>query len=818
MKKVYSFLAIFVSCLFFISQNNYGQLPGQLPLSPKRIPQFVDPLPHFAGNRVDASGGNLVIRYEPTTQIAVSTGTVLATGTVGLLNPNIGRGRYWGYSVSTDGINFTPAYWPAFSIVAKQGIPVNVTYENNLGGETYASVNLIADQTIHWAAPLGMNMMDMTPYTGPVPVVPHLHGGEVASESDGGPEAWFTPGYAITGQSWGNNGTDQNYYYPNSQEAATLWWHDHALGVTRLNVYAGLAGFYFLKGADEENDHLPGWSGDDLVQEVAPVGTSGVFNLQPYLPEIEIVFQDRMFDTQGGLYYPNLPTNPMVHPFWTPEFIGDVITVNGKTWPYLSVAPRKYRFRLLNGSNARFYEIQLQGTAGGTALPTIVQVGTEGGLLDAPVPINGLLLLAPGERADIVIDFTKSKPGQVWTFTNSARAPYPKGSPPSGSTTGRLMQFVVNGKMVSAGNPLIAGTDKSLVPVSLRSTPLVRLTNFAGGINVTPAPTVKRQLTLNEVMGMGGPLEILVNNSKWVAPITENPTEGTTEIWQIINTTADAHPMHLHLVQFQLVSRQPYNVSNYMKAYTASFPGGTFGGVTYLPGVYIPGYGPPAAYGTLNTDGALGGNPAVTPYLSKSIRFANPNEQGWKDTYIAYPGEITTFVIRYAPTNIPVNAPVSQLLFSFNPALGPGYVWHCHIIDHEDNEMMRPYQVLPSPARPVALMAKRLSSLGTAAAKGSSLITSEQVSEKINGAKLDQNYPNPFSGETEIRFTLPETTRIQLTLYNSVGQPVKELIDGLAPAGVNTVRLDAGNLKGGIYYYQLKSGNSQQVKKMIIIN
>jgi FtsP/CotA-like multicopper oxidase with cupredoxin domain len=820
MKKLYSFLAIVVSGLFVISTDIYSQLPGQLPLSPKSIPQFVDPLPHFAGNRVDASGGNLVIRYEPTTQVAVSTGTVLATGTVGLLSPNVGRGRYWGYSVSNDGGNtFTPAHWPAFSIVAKRGTPVNVTYENNLGGETYASVNLIADQTIHWAAPLGMNMMDMTPYTGPVPVVPHLHGGEVASESDGGPKAWFTPGYAITGGSWGNNGTDQNYYYPNSQEAGTLWWHDHALGATRLNVYAGLAGFYFLKGNDEENDKLPGWSGDDLVQEVAPVGTSGVFNVQPYLPEIEIAFQDRMFDTQGGLYYPNLPTNPMVHPFWTPEFIGDVITVNGKTWPYLSVAPRKYRFRLLNGSNARFYEIQLQGTTVGATLPAIVQVGTDGGLLDAPVPITGSLLLAPGERADVVIDFTKSKPGQVWTFINSARAPYPKGSPPSGTTTGRLMRFVVNGKMVSAGNPTLAGIDKSSVPASLRATPLVKLTNFAGGINVTPAPTVKRQLTLNEVMGMGGPLEILVNNSKWVAPITENPTEGSTEIWQIINTTADAHPMHLHLVQFQLLSRQPYNVSNYLKAYNAAFPGGLApDGVTYVPGVYMPGFGPPLAYNTANTDGAIGGNPAITPYLSKGIRYANLNERGWKDTFIAYPGEITTFIIRYAPTDIAANAPASQLMFPFNPALGPGYVWHCHIIDHEDNEMMRPYQVMPSPARPVALMAKSLSSLGTTAAKGSSLTTSEQVSEKINKAVLDQNYPNPFSGETEIRFTLPETTRIQLTLYNSLGQPVKKLLDGVAPAGVNTVRLDAGNLKGGIYYYQLNSEGGPLVKRMLIIN
>lgn len=818
--KIFTRFLIFLLVLCFLSLDvTYSQVTGQIPLNPKSIPQFVDPLPHFAaGLRVDASGGNLVIRYQPTTQIAVSTGTVLATGTVGLLTPTVGQGRYWGYSVSNDGGNtFTPPHWPAFSIEARKGTPVNVTYENNLEGETYASVNLIADQTIHWASPLGMDMMNMSPYTGPVPVVPHLHGGEVASESDGGPEAWFTPGYAITGSSWGKAGTDQYYIYPNSQEAATLWWHDHALGATRLNVYAGLAGFYFLRGPDEENAKLPGWSGDDLVQEVAPLGTSGTFNLIPYKPEIEIAFQDRMFDNTGALYFPNLPTNPMVHPFWTPEFIGDVITVNGKTWPYLSVAPRKYRFRLLNGSNARTYEIQLKDLVTGMIGPTIVQVGTDGGLLDSPVPIVGKLLMAPGERADVVIDFSTSLPGQVWTVTNSARIPYPKGSPPNGSTTGRLMQFVVNGKMVSAADKVSPGTDKSAVPATLRSTPIVKLTNFAGGINVTPAPTVKRQLTLNEVMGMGGPLEILVNNTKWVAPITENPTEGTTELWQIINTTADAHPMHLHLVQFQLVSRQPYNVSNYVKAYGAAFPGGTLNGASYLPGVYMPGFGPPLAYNTLNADGAVGGNPAVTPFLQNGLRFANLNERGWKDTYIAYPGEITTFIIRFAPTDIPVTAPASSLLFAFDPSVGPGYVWHCHIIDHEDNEMMRPFSVQPSPLRPQALLFGSKGNLPAVYSK-TNVIQDANVKaiNDASGVRLEQNFPNPLVNETEIRFNMPEDGHVRLTLFNQLGQQVKVLINSNAPAGVNTVILDKGNLSDGVYYYKLETGIFKDTRKMII--
>jgi FtsP/CotA-like multicopper oxidase with cupredoxin domain len=785
--------------LFLLNSNvSYSQLAGQLPLNPKNIPQFVDPLPHFAGQRVDASGGDLTIRYTTTSQVAVSTGTVLLNGTVGL-TPGAGMAKFWAYSVSTDGVTYTPPYWPSFTIVAQKGIPVNVTYENNLFGQTYADVNLIADQTLHWADPLmnGMGMMD--PYIGPIPVSPHLHGGEVPSESDGGPDSWFTPNYEHVGPSW-DLGVDEQYFYPNTQEEATLWYHDHALGVTRLNVYAGLAGFYFLKGPDEESAQLPGWSGDDLVQEVAPAGKTQVFNPNPYLPEIEVVFQDRMFDTYGGLYFPNLPPNPMDHPFWTPEFVGDIITVNGKTWPYLSVAPRKYRFRLLNGSNARFYEIWLQDLVTGVMGPAIVQIGTDGGLLDAPVAIAGKLLLGPGERADVVIDFSASAPGQVWTLKNSGNTPYPKGTPPNGSTTGRLMQFIVNGQMVSAADLTSVGTDKSQLPTNLRSKPIVQLTNFAGIANILP--DVKRQLTLNEVMGMGGPLEVLVNNTKWDGNgmdtpglgETEFPVEGTTEMWQIINLTADAHPIHLHLVQFQLVSRQKFNVSNYNKAYNAAFGG-----------AYVPAFGPPLPYGTANTDGALGGNPAVTPYLQGAIKPANLNERGWKDTYIVMPGEVTTFMVRYAPTDLPLNTPAENLLYGFDPGVGPGYVWHCHIIDHEDNEMMRPYKVISSPARGSSL-------------KSSTSFNSEiKSSVEPDGFSLGQNYPNPFAYETEIQFTLPESAHVTLTLHNQLGQQVYVLIDSEAPAGLNIVKLSGENLRNGIYFYKLKTGNFEATKRMIIV-
>ena len=195
-------------------------------------------------------------------------------------------------------------------------------------------------------------------------MVVHLHGGEMPSGSDGGPSAWFMPGGTPYGPTYQVNQSSISTY-PNKQEATTLWYHPHDDGLTRINVYTGLAGYYFLRGADEEAAHLPGWSGDDKVREVTPSGPeyAPTFNgVNTYLPEVEIAIQDRMFNVDGGLYWPVEPTNPEIHPYWTPEFVGDVMTVNGKTWPYLSVAPRKYRFRMLEGCNARFLDMWLAET------------------------------------------------------------------------------------------------------------------------------------------------------------------------------------------------------------------------------------------------------------------------------------------------------------------------------------------------------------------------------------------------------------------------------------------------------------------------
>jgi FtsP/CotA-like multicopper oxidase with cupredoxin domain len=426
--------------------------------------------------------------------------------------------------------------------------------------------------------------------------------------------------------------------------------------------------------------------------------------------------------------------------------------------------------------------------------PVITQITTDGGLLDSPVsfdPAQGkTLFLSPGERAEVVIDFSTVAPGSEWTLVTDARRPYPTGDPEDSVYSGRIMKFIVNGQMISAANPLNTGIDKSQVPANLRAIPLVKLTDFAGNLNVTP--TVKRELTLNESEGTGGPELILVNNSRFdtmqgpgqFGQITEKPVEGTTELWQIVNLTMDAHPIHLHLVQFQLVSRQNFSDSLYMEAYNSGFPGFS----------WIAGGGPPYAYNSLNADGAVGGNPATSSYTYGPVMYAEPNERGWKDTYKCYPDQLTTFIVRFAPTDKPVNAAPNTLLFGFDPSVGPGYVWHCHIVDHEDNEMMRPYTVVPSPYR----------------------LNGIPIAQNGQGYNLGQNQPNPMTGETRINFSIPESNHVKLTLFNNMGSEVQTLIDANAPAGSHEVIFDGANLPDGIYFYQLNAGNYSGVKKLVI--
>jgi len=810
MRKINSKIGLALLMSALCISNMWGQYPGsnQQPLDPASIPQFVDPLPHFAGLRVNAkAGGNLIIKAVMTQQVAVSTGTVLDNGKVGK-DAGAGLGNYFVYSISKDkGKTWTLPLWPAFTIEAQRDHQLNVTLRNNLYGLKYKDVNITADQTVMMSGvPLVGDPM-LVPYEGPIPLALHLHGGEVQSTSDGGPDAWFTPGYAMKGKGF-LNGVDSILHYPNTQEASTIWFHEHSqLGLTRVNVYAGMAGFYFLRGYDEEIDRLPGWSKDDLVKEVTPAGkVADALHPKAYLPEIEIAIQDRMFDTKGQLYYQVDPTAPNLHPFWTPEFFGDVITVNGKSWPYLSVAPRKYRFHLLNGSNARFYNIWLKNLATNAIGPAIVQVGTDGGLLESPVKITKKLLLGNGERADVIIDFSKLAPGTVLTLMNDANAPYPSGDPVEAGTTDRIMQFVVNGKMADGVDWNRSGSDRSMIPNNLRTIPMVKLTDFAG--KVTIKPDVIRQLTLNEKEGELGPEMVLINNSRFedmpemnmFGAVTEKPVEGNTEKWQIINMTMDTHPMHMHLVQFQLVSRQDFDVMGYMNTYMNSFTGVNGG----MSGMYMGGEGSPFKYDKKNSDGAIGGNPAVTPYLHGPVIPADPNERGWKDVIKSNYGQVTTYMVRFAPTDLPLWWPKSLLRYGFDPSKGPGYVWHCHIVEHEDNDMMRPLNVQPNPSR-LAIGPHRVIA---------DTITTKNIA--IDGFALDQNTPNPCTTETEIKFQIPTDMHVQLILYNTLGVEIKVLLDVNAPAGNHTVTLYTDNLPTGTYIYQFNAGDFRSAKKLLI--
>jgi spore coat protein A len=748
-----------------------SQLVAQTPLPGKSLTKYLDPLPFFgpggATPRINGTSPFTVTYNEFQQQGALQPlpSNFVYGGTLPDGTPITGT-LVWGYNVGA-----SLPLWPGVTVEASVGTPSRVTYTNNLPGTPpYSNLQkyLTVDQTLHWANPFNYAMTDpnrFNPYVGPVPVVPHLHGGITPSAYDGGPDQWFTngsvatippatfsthgPGYRTIAGAAANQCI---YQYPNTQEPATLWFHEHTLGATRTNVYGGLAAFYFLRGNNDNG--VPG-VGKLPASDPGPPAKAR---------EIEIAIQDRMFDTQGQLFFPDVGLNPTVHPFWLPEFIGDTITVNGKAWPTLTVDPVRYRFRFLEGSNARFYNLSFQVVGGAQGakkpLPSFWVIGTDGGFLDNPVN-TPTLLFAPGERYDTIVDFSAFA-GQTFLIVNDAKAPYPGGAPASPSTVGQIMQIVVNAQTTppfvdtsynpdpatGGGGPIRNSAGNGL-PVNLP--PIVRLADPATGqlaAGVTPLRV--RQLTLNENIGKGGPLEILVNNTKWngLRPdgsfnadakpytlstgnggndatnyLTELPQNGSTEIWEIINLTADSHPIHIHEFQFQILNRQAFTMNGtkgYLAAYNAAFPGG----------VYVPAYGPPFAYTKTNVTGTqefetfnrvsggpvpapiIGGNPNVFNFLSGPVILPRPYEVGWKDTFIMNPGEVTRVMVRWTPQNIAVGAAVPGTnYFSFDPTNfgnpangvipdnpadvanppGPGYVWHCHIIDHEDNEMMRPY-------------------------------------------------------------------------------------------------------------------------------
>jgi spore coat protein A len=493
-------------------------------------------------------------------------------GWVGLTDPTTAarlETTLWGY----DG------RYPGPTIEARRGEPISVRWINALVADGQPLPHILpVDRSIHMAH-------TKAGAKGGVPLVTHLHGGHTETESDGEPEAWFTPGFVERGPLFAK----EVYRYENDQQAGALWYHDHALGFTRLNVGAGLAGFYFVRDANEDRLGLP--SGDY---------------------EIPLLIQDRNFTARGELFiHSHVPLAGAPAPSILPEAFGTGIFVNGMLWPFEAVAPRRYRLRILNGSDSRFYALAFE-----PRLPFLL-VGVDQGFLESPVMLDELVL-SPSERADVIVDFShRAVRGKEVRLLNTAPAPFPKGDPPDPHTTGRVMAFRVGTETVK---------DASRIPDRLRDTPLPDL---------LPNAAI-RELLLIENEDEFGRLKTLLGTVRegartWSDPITEDPLLGSVEAWDIYNATEDTHPIHVHLVNFRVVSHRRFE-------------------------------------GELEANGRL----TEIRWLEED-RPPGPDERGPKDTVRVPPGTRTRIVAHFDR---------------------PGrFVWHCHILSHEDHEMMRPYVV-----------------------------------------------------------------------------------------------------------------------------
>ena len=600
-------------------------------------------------------------------------------------------------------------------IVGQKGTPVQITFRNNLPGGTHIIPN---DLTIP-GANLGNNRTAV-----------HLHGGLVPWISDGGPFSWCDPagnhGPSFVNNTVLNPGAAQNeaeYYYPLNQSARFVWYHDHALGITRINAYAGIASGLIIRDTFEAN--LVGQGLPNFIE----LGGN----------EIPLVIQDKVFvgpniavtdptwsavssaTTPGSLWYGHVyernrwraagnlagggannltPPDPSV----IAEFFGDTMLVNGTAFPKVVVEPRRYRLRFLNACNARFLNIQLyvaDGSPNGITLddsgnPTnapafcnpdisvansaaVLQIGTEGGFLAHPaliptnVPFNPLnplkssLVVAPAERPDIILDFRRHRNQSIILY-NDAPAPFPGGVP----VNDYFPLFNIKGNPVNALTPAGFGPNSRILmrfdvgqtvsPPGDITLNINTNTDLRGGIDTplipfgvsTPPPGVPvRPLTLNETFDPYGRLIQLLGTlirpaspsagfgRAYESPATEVVQRGTTEVWEIYNTTADVHPMHFHLVNVQLINRQPFQVNSL---------GNTQGGVNFT-------------------------GPAVP---------AEANEIGWKETVMMFPGTVTRIIMRFDLPAVPFTVPPS-------PRTGGNeYVWHCHILEHEEHDMMRP--------------------------------------------------------------------------------------------------------------------------------
>ena len=661
--------------------GTFVRAAGHAPLlEPGGIPKYATPLlvpPAMPrAGKIKVRGGRNVDYYE--LAVRQFQQQILPAG--------LPKTTVWGYGprVAQNG----PAIFnaPSLTIEARHRTPVRIKWVNELRvdpadpSSDFLPHLLPVDPTLHWANPPGGASGRDTrptfngtpgPYTGPVPIVTHVHGAAgVGDESDGYAEAWYLPRAGNIPGAYATQGTWYDFFagkaaskgylapgavaweagsavfqYPNSQRASTIWYHDHVLGMTRLNVYAGPAGFYIVRGGpgDTVTDTRTG------ARAVLP-GPAPALGDRPGTDyrEIPIAIQDRTFRTDGSLFYPDTraffdeitgpyigdETDPTdISPIWNPEFFGNTMMVNGATWPFLTVKQRRYRFRFLNGCDSRFLILDFNDIPG----VEVWAIGNEGGFLPTPVNLTedhgNRLLVGLAERADLIVDFGGVPVGNHVLRNVGPDEPFGGGEPDGDfdtadpDSTGQVVQF----RVVPA-----VGTDRTTPPRFLglppieplgpaAPRPLALLEEMSKHFDDAPAAAMLGTISGDPVLGAAWtPL-------MWSDPVSENPSVGDTEVWEFYNATADAHPMHIHESFFQVVNRQAILVDE------------EHGMVQVAPG--------------------------------SSPRDPEPWEAGWKDTVTAYPGEVTRVKIRFEQAG--------------------QYVWHCHIVSHEDNEMMRPYRIGP---------------------------------------------------------------------------------------------------------------------------
>ena len=616
------------------------------------------------------------------------------------LHPSFDPTTLWGYNPLTPLGGVQPQRHLGGLIVAQRNVPIQVTFTNRLPPKHILPVD-VSGFFMDAAANFGNGL-------GPNAACVHLHGGLVPWISDGGPMSWFDPygnyGPSINGlQTTLNPGLlagQAEHYYPNRQSARMLWYHDHAHDITRLNAYAGIASAYIIRDdfeGDLRNLGLP-----DFVENGGR--------------EIPLVIQDKTFvgphiatldptwpgpTSVGSLWYPHTYGKHerkerhklfIPDPSCVPEMFGNTMLVNGTVYPVGTVEARRYRFRILNACQGRFLNLQLyvadstpdgiqydrRGVPLNTAGPDFTVLGTEGGFLPHPVIVPGAqrytpalldsrvpsLLTAPAERWDLLVDFSGLEGKSLILYTD-APAPLPMGAidtdyytggrmsqPGYGPDTRILMKFTVvdaQGEdaplQIDVATDLTGGLDAFLVP------PDVAVQN--GVLHLPPGVAV-RSLTLNEseddygrllqTLGTTQPIDAAAYGygRSYESEATETPVAGTTEVWQIANLSADVHPIHFHLVNVQVLARQPFDVSKY----------------------------------------------AGTPIYTGPARGPNPTELGWKETVQANPGEVTTVIMKFDLPSVPFAVPSSPRTG------GAEYVWHCHILEHEEHDMMRPLVVI----------------------------------------------------------------------------------------------------------------------------